>query len=223
MCYQCAGLLMVNSLQNGITYLFKGIYKNLVKCTCIPGHTFPPGSLRLSLVIVVMVGAQLFISVSISRAVISLLLMTSGDVERNPGPTQSSGMLQYPTSWIHMSYVRFWRCFNHCRIWSHSYSLLSSTIPISNQFHWLYYGKILVPRFVHVYQYYIHCLRCKFSYAYHALIINWHTVIKITGTTFSATVLLVLLLQAMTAVQTTLLMRSGDVEMNPGPGLYSGV
>ena len=89
---------MVNSLQNGITSLFKGIYKNLIKCTYIPGHTFPPGSLRLSLVIVVMVGAQLFISVSISRAVISLLLMTSGDVERNPGPSQSSGMLQYPTA-----------------------------------------------------------------------------------------------------------------------------
>jgi hypothetical protein len=30
---------------------------------------------------------------------------------------------------------------------------------------------------------------------------------------------LILLLQAMTAVQTTLLMRSGDVEMNPGPGV----
>ena len=56
---------------------------------CIPGQEFPPGSIRLSLAIVVMVGAQLFISVSISRAVISLLLMTSGDVERNPGPTQS--------------------------------------------------------------------------------------------------------------------------------------
>ena len=81
---------MITSLQNGITALFKGIYKNLIKCTySIPGHVFPPGSLRLSLAIVVMVGAQLFISMSISRAVISLLLMTSGDVERNPGPTQS--------------------------------------------------------------------------------------------------------------------------------------
>ena len=87
---------MINSLQNGVTSSFKGISKNLMKCTCVPGLKFPPGSLRLSLVIVVMVGAQLFISLSISRAVISLLLMTSGDVERNPGPTQSSGMLQYP-------------------------------------------------------------------------------------------------------------------------------
>jgi hypothetical protein len=59
---------------------------------------------------------------------------------------------------------------------------------------------------------------CKSKLSYH----NWHTVIKITGATFRATVLLILLLQAMTAVQTTLLMRSGDVEMNPGPGLYPG-
>ena len=80
---------MINSLQNGITSSFKGISKNLIKCTRVPRLEFPPGSLRLSLVIVVMVGAQLFISMSISRAVISLLLMTSGDVERNPGPTQS--------------------------------------------------------------------------------------------------------------------------------------
>ena len=139
----CAGWLMINSLQNGITSLFKGISKNLIKCTmsCVPGLEFPPGSLRLSLVIVVMVGAQLFISLSISRAVISLLLMTSGDVERNPGPT---GMLQYPTSCqiLKMLY------FNHCRIQSRLYSLLSSTIPISYQFLWFYYAKILVPRFV---------------------------------------------------------------------------
>ena len=135
---------MINSLQNGITSLFKGISKNLMKCTRVPGLEFPPGSLRLSLVIVVMVGAQLFISLSISRAVISLLLMTSGDVERNPGPTQSSGMLQYPTSCqiLKMLY------FNHCRIQSRSYSFLSSTIPISHQFLWFYYAKILVPRFI---------------------------------------------------------------------------
>ena len=83
---------MVNSLQNGIASVFKRISKILVKC--IPGPELPPGSTRLSFVIVAMVGAQLFISVSISRAVIFFLLMTSGDVERNPGPTQS-GMLHY--------------------------------------------------------------------------------------------------------------------------------
>ena len=78
---------VINSLQNVIGYAFKRISdsENLI----ITGQEFPPGSMRLSLASVVMVGAQLFISVSISRAVISLLLMTSGDVERNPGPTQS--------------------------------------------------------------------------------------------------------------------------------------
>ena len=75
----------MNSLLNVTESVLKRISENLKKC----GQEFPPGSIRLSLAIVVMVGAQLFISVSISRAVISLLLMTSGDVERNPGPTQS--------------------------------------------------------------------------------------------------------------------------------------
>lgn len=77
---------MINVLQNGIGSVFKKISENL----CVSaGRKFPPGSLKLSLVIVAMVGAQLLLSVSISRAVIFLLLMTSGDVERNPGPTQS--------------------------------------------------------------------------------------------------------------------------------------
>ena len=55
----------------------------------VPGCESPPGSSRLSLVIVVLVIMQLLVSISISRAVILLLLMTSGDVERNPGPEQS--------------------------------------------------------------------------------------------------------------------------------------
>ena len=51
-------------------------------------------------------------------------------------------------------------------------------------------------------------------------------VIKASGTTStcSANVLMFVLLQAMslTGVQTALLMRSGDVETNPGPGRYGG-
>ena len=90
---------VINALQNGIGSVFKRISENLVKCVSA-GHEFPPGGLRLSFVIVAMVGTQLFISVSISRAVIFLLLMTSGDIERNPGPTQS-GMRCYKLSYIH--------------------------------------------------------------------------------------------------------------------------
>ena len=34
--------------------------------------------------------------------------------------------------------------------------------------------------------------------------------------------MMILLLQTIAAVQTSLLMRSGDVETNPGPGRYGG-
>ena len=46
---------------------------------------------------------------------------------------------------------------------------------------------------------------------------------QITGTRATVSVMMmVLLLQAMVAVQTSLLMRSGDVETNPGPGRFGG-
>ena len=80
---------MVNLLLTGISSVFERITENLVKS--IPGCGLPPGSLRLSLIVVVVVTVQLLVSMSISRAVIFLLLMTSGDVERNPGP-ETSGM-----------------------------------------------------------------------------------------------------------------------------------
>ena len=36
-------------------------------------------------------------------------------------------------------------------------------------------------------------------------------------------IMMILLLQAMAAVKTSLLMRSGDVETNPGPGRFGGM
>ena len=42
-----------------------------------------------------------------------------------------------------------------------------------------------------------------------------------TRTTISM-LMMILLLQAIAAVQTSLLIRSGDVETNPGPGRYGG-
>ena len=78
---------MVTMTLNTVGCVFKKIIENLGNC--VPGCELPQGSLKLSFVIVLLVGAQLFVTVSISRAVIFLLLMTSGDVERNPGPEQS--------------------------------------------------------------------------------------------------------------------------------------
>lgn len=85
---------MVNSLLEGVRFVSKRISKKLAQC--VPGRELPPGSLRLSLITVVIVGTQLLVSVSISRAVICLLLMTSGDIERNPGPNQSGMFYNLP-------------------------------------------------------------------------------------------------------------------------------
>ena len=47
---------------------------------------------------------------------------------------------------------------------------------------------------------------------------NFHP--KATGT--RVLMMVILLLQAIATLQTSLLLRSGDVEKNPGPGLYPG-
>ena len=77
---------MVTVTLNIVECVFKKITENLGNC--VAGCELPQGSLKLSFVIVLVVGAQLLVTVSVSRAVIFLLLMTSGDVERNPGPEQ---------------------------------------------------------------------------------------------------------------------------------------
>ena len=64
------------------------------------------------------------------------------------------------------------------------------------------------------------CMQCVDYTHYITIIIIFSTVTKVTRT--RATVLMILLLQAMASVQISLLMRSGDVETNPGPGLYPG-
>ena len=78
---------MVTVTSNTVGCVFKKITENFENC--IPGCELPQGSLKLSFVVVLVVGAQLLVTVSTSRAVIFLLLMTSGDVERNPGPEQT--------------------------------------------------------------------------------------------------------------------------------------
>ena len=49
------------------------------------------GSPRQSLVVVVVVTIQLLVTVSVARSVIFFLLLTSGDVEQNPGPYPTEG------------------------------------------------------------------------------------------------------------------------------------
>ena len=194
---------MVNLLLTGVSSVFKRITENLVKS--IPGCGLPPGSLRLSLIVAVVVTLQLLVSMSISRAVIFLLLMTSGDVERNPGP-ETSGR---PMFFCHHS-----NNVLMCHVWCFQMSFLVAHIdnyPIA-------YSALLFLLF--------QCKTCvqvctiHATCKLHALANIFSIVTKVSGT--KATVLMILLLQAMAAVQTSLLMKSGDVETNPGPGLYPG-
>ena len=78
---------MVTMNLNTAGCVFKKIIENLENL--VPSAESSQGSIKLSFIVVLMVGAQLFVTVSISQAVIFLLLMTSGDVERNPGPEQT--------------------------------------------------------------------------------------------------------------------------------------
>lgn len=48
------------------------------------------GSLKQSCLVVVIVTIQLLLSVSAARAIILFLLLTSGDVEQNPGPGEGN-------------------------------------------------------------------------------------------------------------------------------------
>ena len=81
-------------------YVFKKIIGNLENYA--PRSELRQGSLKLSFIVVLVVGVQLLMTVSISRAVIFLLLMTSGDIERNPGPEQTV------TSRYNSSSFAFW-------------------------------------------------------------------------------------------------------------------
>ena len=82
---------------NAVGFVFKKITENVENCVC--GCELPQGSLKLSFLVTLVVGAQLLVTLSVSRVVIFLLLMTSGDVERNPGPEQLL------TSMFHSSYT----------------------------------------------------------------------------------------------------------------------
>ena len=53
------------------------------------------GSPRQSLTVVVVVTVQLLVTIAVARSVIFFLLLTSGDVEQNPGPCHAEG-----SSWL---------------------------------------------------------------------------------------------------------------------------
>ena len=75
----------VNLVTSGINYVLRKVTEKVIKWE-------DKRSLTKSFAVVVMVTVQLLVSVSVARAIIFFLLMTSGDVEQNPGP-ERTGML----------------------------------------------------------------------------------------------------------------------------------
>ena len=68
-------------------------------CNVIPNHLtsvfrdrLSNGILMKSLVVVIVVTIQLFVSVVVAHTIIYLLLLISGNLERNPGPEHTECM-----------------------------------------------------------------------------------------------------------------------------------
>ena len=81
----------VNSVISGVSCLVQSIAEPVAKWT-ESDDMLSQGSPRRSLVVVVIVTIQLLVTVSVARSVIFFLLLTSGDVEQNPGPCCTEGI-----------------------------------------------------------------------------------------------------------------------------------
>ena len=86
--FLCAVVYVVNLVTSGIGHILRKVAEKVIKW----GDKMFNGNLKKSFAVVVMVMVQLLVSVSVARTIIFFLLMTSGDVERNPGP-ECTGML----------------------------------------------------------------------------------------------------------------------------------
>ena len=78
-----AVLFVVNITMGNICYVLGKVSNYLTK---LIGDRLSNGILTRSLVVVIIVTIQLLVSVVVARAIVYLLLLISGDVERNPGP-----------------------------------------------------------------------------------------------------------------------------------------
>ena len=80
----------VNSVISGVNGLVRSIAEPVIKWT-VGDNIVCQGSPRQSLVVVVIVTIQLLVTVSVAHSIIFFLLLTSGDVEQNPGPCHTEG------------------------------------------------------------------------------------------------------------------------------------
>ena len=88
-----AAVYVVNSMISGVNGLVRVITEPVVKWTMQNDNMLYQGSPRRSLAVVVVVTIQLLVTVSVARSIIFFLLLTSGDVEQNPGPPQTEGII----------------------------------------------------------------------------------------------------------------------------------
>ena len=95
---------MVNSILAVINYLLEMVAKPLT-FLLLCGDRIPSGSLRQSFIVVFITTIQLCVSVVVARAIIFFHLLTSGDVEQNPGPVQIEFDCKY--SPMHYRYINF--------------------------------------------------------------------------------------------------------------------
>ena len=88
-------MFVVNSMISGVSSLVRVITESVVKWTMQNDNNIMlyQGSSWRSLVVVVIVTIQLLMTVSVAHSIIFFLLLTSGDVEQNPGPPQTEGIL----------------------------------------------------------------------------------------------------------------------------------
>ena len=77
---------VLNFVLTGVGCMLQMVAEKVTSSWIQAGSKISSGSLKKSFLVVVMVSLQLLVSVSVARAIIFFLLLTSGDVEQNPGP-----------------------------------------------------------------------------------------------------------------------------------------
>ena len=84
-------MYVMNSMTSGVSHLLRAITEPSAKWTQNE-DMLSQGSVMRSLVVVIMLAIQLLVTASVARSIIFFLLLTSGDVEQNPGPCQTEGI-----------------------------------------------------------------------------------------------------------------------------------
>ena len=83
-------MYVMNSVTSGVSYLIRAITEPVLKWIQ-NDNLLSQGSSRQSLVMVIILAIQLLVTVFVASSVVFFLLLSSGDIEQNPGPCQTEG------------------------------------------------------------------------------------------------------------------------------------